>query len=135
MGWIPGARVRRRAMCRAVAAQDRAGGSWWRGVVRLPLACLLIFQLTVATATATAAERTFHRTGTDDPATVDPHRIVFPGEQLVVLDLFMSLTTYDNRGRPVAGCAERSRTSISLEPSNDMAFPRCPTTRLVASML
>ena len=102
MGWIPGARVRRRAMCPAAAVQDCAGGSWRRRVARLSLACLLIFQLAVAA----AAERTFHRTGTDDPATVDPHRIALPGEQLVVLDLFMSLTTYDDRGRPVAGCAE-----------------------------
>ncbi len=54
-----------------------------------------------------APERTFHRTGTDDPATVDPHRISFPGEQLVVLDLFMGLTTPGIRGgRPVPGCAE-----------------------------
>ncbi len=54
-----------------------------------------------------APERTLHRTSTDDPATVDPHKIAFPGEQLVVLDLFMGLTTSDIRGgRPVPGCAE-----------------------------
>lgn len=62
--------------------------------------------LVACTATAAAAERVFHRTGTDDPSTVDPHRFSFPGEQLVILDLFMGLTTPDMRGRPVPGSAE-----------------------------
>ncbi|MCS6948385.1 MAG: ABC transporter substrate-binding protein, partial [Steroidobacteraceae bacterium] len=55
---------------------------------------------------APAAERVLHRTGTDDPATLDPHKAAFPGEQLVLLDLFMGLTTHDKFGRPVPGCAE-----------------------------
>ena len=55
---------------------------------------------------AFGAERIFHRVGTDDPATIDPHKVSLPGEQLVVLDLFMSLTTPGMTGRPIAGSAE-----------------------------
>jgi oligopeptide transport system substrate-binding protein len=62
--------------------------------------------LVAAGGSAAAPERVFHRAGTDDPSTVDPHRFSFPGEQLVVLDLFMGLTTPDMRGRPVPGSAE-----------------------------
>ncbi|MCP5467341.1 MAG: peptide ABC transporter substrate-binding protein [Steroidobacteraceae bacterium] len=87
---------------RSLASMLRGAGQWaWRSAVAVIFACLLYWPLTT-----TAAERTLHRTGTDDPSTVDPHRIAFPGEQLVVLDLFMSLTTYDPQGRPVPGCAE-----------------------------
>jgi len=53
-----------------------------------------------------AADRIFHRVGTDDPSTVDPHRVAVPGEQLIVFDLFMSLTTPDMAGKPTPGCAE-----------------------------
>lgn len=61
---------------------------------------------------ATAANvRVLHRTGTDDPATLDPHRISFPGEQLVTLDLFESLTVLDPQGRPIGGAAESWTTS------------------------
>ena len=74
--------------------------------LRAALASALLLLGALAPGLAGAAERTLHRTGTDDPATVDPHKIAFPGEQLVVLDMFMGLTTYDPRGRPVAGCAE-----------------------------
>ena len=55
---------------------------------------------------ALGAERVLHRSGTDDPSTVDPHRVAFPGEYVIALDLFMGLTTPDPRGRPTAGCAE-----------------------------
>ncbi|NCW57595.1 MAG: peptide ABC transporter substrate-binding protein, partial [Gammaproteobacteria bacterium] len=55
---------------------------------------------------ADAAERVFHRVGTDDPSTVDPHRVAVPGEQLIVFDLFMSLTTPDMAGKPTPGSAE-----------------------------
>lgn len=58
------------------------------------------------TTLAWASERIFHRVGTDDPATIDPHKVSLPGEQLVVLDLFMSLTTPGMTGRPIAGSAE-----------------------------
>ncbi len=75
--------------------------------ISLAIAALCLAGIVTSPATSAAAERTFHRTGTDDPATVDPHKIAFPGEQLVVLDLFMGLTTSDIRGgRPVPGCAE-----------------------------
>ncbi len=67
---------------------------------------LLIALLLQSGPAALAAERVFHRTGTDDPASVDPHRIAFPGEQLVVLDLFVGLTTPGMDGRPVPGAAE-----------------------------
>ena len=60
----------------------------------------------VAGPAAMGAERVFHRTGTDDPATVDPHKVAFPGEQLVLLDLFMGLTTPGMSGRPIPGSAE-----------------------------
>lgn len=73
----------------------------------LPL--LLVGLLAVAPEPARSADETgriFHRVGTDDPSTLDPHKMAFPGEQLVVLDLFMGLTTPDMRGRPIAGSAE-----------------------------
>ena len=53
-----------------------------------------------------AAERVLHRVGTDDPSTVDPQRAALPGEQLILLDLFMSLTTPGMDGRPMPGAAE-----------------------------
>jgi ABC-type oligopeptide transport system substrate-binding subunit len=53
-----------------------------------------------------AAERIFHRVGTDDPATLDPHKVALPGEQLVILDMFMSLSTPGMNGRPIPGAAE-----------------------------
>lgn len=95
MGRIPAARppVRSRSVFR---------GAW---LARL-IGVALLATAAVGAASLAAAERTLHRTGTDDPATVDPHKIAFPGEQLVVLDMFMSLTTYDTRGKAVAGCAE-----------------------------
>lgn len=70
-----------------------------RAAVVLALAALLLPAL------AAAAERVLHRTGTDDPATLDPHKVAFPGEQLVVFDLFEGLTTLDPRGRPIPGAA------------------------------
>ena len=79
------------------------GLGWSRGIALLPAAILAA--LFVAAPTQ-AAERVLHRTGTDDPSTIDPHRIAFPGEQLVVIDLFIGLTTPDSRGRPVPACAE-----------------------------
>ncbi|MFZ9708607.1 MAG: peptide ABC transporter substrate-binding protein [Steroidobacteraceae bacterium] len=78
-----------------------------------PAAPLLLALLGVLAGTGTSpvlaaplTDRVFHRVGTDDPSTLDPHRMAFPGEQLVVLDLFMGLTTPDMRGRPMAGSAE-----------------------------
>jgi len=68
--------------------------------------CLLIAMLVVGGLQAAAKERIFHRVGTDDPATIDPHKVSLPGEQLIVLDLFMSLTTPGMDGRPMPGSAE-----------------------------
>jgi oligopeptide transport system substrate-binding protein len=56
--------------------------------------------------TAFASERVLHRVGTDDPATIDPQRASLPGEQLILIDLFMSLTTPGMDGRPIPGSAE-----------------------------
>ena len=83
-------------------------GTEWirRGSTRIATVLLGLFLLVPAIGPAAAAERVLHRTGTDDPSTIDPHRIAFPGEQLVVIDLFIGLTTPDSRGRPVPGCAE-----------------------------
>ncbi|MFY8154203.1 MAG: hypothetical protein ACOVOI_19150, partial [Hyphomicrobiales bacterium] len=58
---------------------------FWLGLASLGLASSPVV--------ATATERILHRVGTDDPATVDPHKVSLPGEQLIVLDLFMGLTT------------------------------------------
>lgn len=66
----------------------------------------LVFLASLLPAMASSAERIFHRVGTDDPATIDPHKVSLPGEQLIVLDLFMSLTTPGMNGRPIAGSAE-----------------------------
>ena len=79
-----------------------------RGARRLcaALASALLLLGALAPLPRRRAERTLHRTGTDDPATVDPHRSTFPGEQLVVLDMFMGSPPTTARGWPVAGCAE-----------------------------
>jgi oligopeptide transport system substrate-binding protein len=67
---------------------------------------LVAAALVFAALQGVAAERIFHRVGTDDPATIDPHKVSLPGEQLIVLDLFMSLTTPGMDGRPMPGSAE-----------------------------
>jgi oligopeptide transport system substrate-binding protein len=83
---------------------DRAAGRGRRACAAGGVLAALVVALQPLDAAAT--ERVFHRTGTDDPSTVDPHKVAFPGEQLVVLDLFVGLTTPDMNGRPVPGCAE-----------------------------
>jgi oligopeptide transport system substrate-binding protein len=70
------------------------------------VALLWVAALACCLPVAAAAERVLHRTGTDDPSTLDPHRFAFPGEQVVIVDLFMGLTTPDPRGRPAPGMAE-----------------------------
>jgi oligopeptide transport system substrate-binding protein len=70
------------------------------------VALLSLAALACCLPVAAAAERVLHRTGTDDPSTLDPHRFAFPGEQVVIVDLFMGLTTPDPRGRPAPGMAE-----------------------------
>ena len=81
------------------------------GGVRLPrrparLAAVLAALVLIVPLPAQAAERVLHRAGTDNPSTVDPHQISFPGEQLVILDLFTGLTAPDMLNRPQPGCAE-----------------------------
>ena len=81
------------------------------GGVRLPrrparLAAVLAALALIVPLPAQAAERVLHRAGTDNPSTVDPHQISFPGEQLVILDLFTGLTAPDMLNRPQPGCAE-----------------------------
>lgn len=68
-----------------------------------------------ATDTAVAAERALRRTTTDDPATLDPHRMAFPGEQVVIVDLFMGLTTQNAYARPMPGSAESWTVSPDLK--------------------
>ena len=63
--------------------------------------------LAAAAATGVAAERVLRRTTTDDPSTLDPQKMSFPGEQVVILDLFMGLSTQGPDARPIAGCAQR----------------------------
>lgn len=78
--------------------------------LRLSLVCIALC-VGFLSGVSSAAERIFHRVGTDDPATIDPHKVALPGEQLVVLDLFMGLTTPAMTGRPMAGSAESWTTS------------------------
>ena len=67
-------------------------------------ALLLLF--VVASTSGAAAERVVHRGGTDDPTTLDPHKVGFPGETTVMTDLFVGLTSLDPQARPIPGCAE-----------------------------
>jgi oligopeptide transport system substrate-binding protein len=53
-----------------------------------------------------AAEHVLRRAGTDDPATLDPHRVAYPGEFNVISDLFTGLLTLDANAKPVPGAAE-----------------------------
>lgn len=66
------------------------------------LACLL----SVAPGAAGAAGKVLYRGGTQDPATLDPHRVALPGEVQIVSDLFLGLLTLDAAAKPVAGAAE-----------------------------
>ena len=53
-----------------------------------------------------AAGHILRRAGTDDPATLDPHRVAYPGEFNVISDLFTGLLTLDAMAKPVPGAAE-----------------------------
>ena len=55
---------------------------------------------------AANAESALRRSGTEDPATLDPHRFAYPGEVNIVSDLFVGLLTLDAAARPMPGCAE-----------------------------
>jgi oligopeptide transport system substrate-binding protein len=64
---------------------------------------LLVFLLPAA---AAANAKVLMRAGTQDPATLDPHRFALPGEVQIVSDLFLGLLTLDPEAKPVAGAAE-----------------------------
>lgn len=55
---------------------------------------------------AQAAMRVVHRAGTDDATTLDPHKVGFPGETTIMSDLFVGLTSLDERAAVMPGCAE-----------------------------
>jgi len=73
----------------------------FEGLQRVGLALLLC-----ALAVPALADRVLHRGGTDDPASLDPHKIFLPSEFNIVSDLFVGLTTLDAAARPIPGCAE-----------------------------
>ncbi len=67
----------------------------------------LIALLGLATgAEAEAGENVLRRSGTEDPATLDPHKAAYPGEFNIISDLFTGLLTLDASARPIPGCAE-----------------------------
>lgn len=66
----------------------------------------LLALLLVSAPEVASAQKVLHRSGTQDPATLDPHRFAFPGEVQIVSDLFLGLLTLDAHARPVAGAAE-----------------------------
>ncbi len=67
------------------------------------LASLLVALLPAA---AAASGKVLLRAGTQDPATLDPHRFALPGEVQIVSDLFLGLLTLDAEAKPIAGAAE-----------------------------
>ncbi len=69
------------------------------------LALALLFA--TAAGVAGASDKVLFRSGTQDPATLDPHRFALPGEVQIVSDLFLGLLTLDAEARPVAGAAEK----------------------------
>jgi oligopeptide transport system substrate-binding protein len=71
------------------------------------VAALAFALLLAATAPVSgAAGKVLFRSGTQDPATLDPHRFALPGEVQIVSDLFLGLLTLDAEAKPVAGAAE-----------------------------
>jgi oligopeptide transport system substrate-binding protein len=67
---------------------------------------LLAGTLSLVAGLACASGKVLHRSGTQDPATLDPHRFAFPGEVQIVSDLFLGLLTLDPEAKPMAGAAE-----------------------------
>lgn len=65
----------------------------------------MVALLGLATA-AQAGEHVLRRSGTEDPATLDPHKAAYPGEFNVISDLFTGLLTLDASASPIPGCAE-----------------------------
>jgi oligopeptide transport system substrate-binding protein len=68
------------------------------------LACALLLALSAPAALASG--KVLLRSGTQDPATLDPHRFALPGEVQIVSDLFLGLLTLDPEAKPMAGAAE-----------------------------
>jgi oligopeptide transport system substrate-binding protein len=66
------------------------------------LRVLVIFSLSVGLAQA----QILHRSGTGDPATLDPHKFVDPWEATIVMDLFIGLTTLAPDASVQPGSAE-----------------------------
>jgi oligopeptide transport system substrate-binding protein len=64
-----------------------------------------------STGSTARARNVLHRSLSDDATTVDPHKVGFPGETVIISDLFVGLTTLDARARAIAGCAESWTTS------------------------
>jgi len=63
--------------------------------------------MTVGMETASAADATtLHRGTSGEPGSIDPQRINGVWEQVVVLDLFLGLTTDDANGDPIPGLAK-----------------------------
>jgi len=74
--------------------------------VRTIALLLWAFLLQGAALPADAAERVLRRSGTEDPATLDPQRAAYPGEFNILSDLFVGLLTLDAAAKPIPGCAE-----------------------------
>lgn len=67
---------------------------------------LASFALAMMPGVTVASGKVLVRAGTQDPATLDPHRFALPGEVQIVSDLFLGLLTLDAEAKPVAGAAE-----------------------------
>jgi oligopeptide transport system substrate-binding protein len=81
-------------------------------------ACALVLLALLGVVEPAAAERVLRRSGTDDPATLDPHRVAYPGEFNIISDLFTGLLTLDAEARPIPGAAESwtvSKDGLSYE--------------------
>jgi oligopeptide transport system substrate-binding protein len=74
------------------------------------LAALVLTGL-AADPAAAETRNVVHRSVSDDATTVDPHKVGFPGETVIMSDLFVGLTTLDAKARAIAGCAESWTTS------------------------
>lgn len=73
-------------------------------MTRTVLLALALF--CTASLQANAGGGTLRRSGTDDPATLDPHKAGYPSEFNIIADLFTGLLTLDAAARPVPGAAE-----------------------------
>jgi len=72
---------------------------------------LLALALLAIAPLADGADRVLRRSGTEDPATLDPHRVAYPGEFNIISDMFIGLMTLDATAKPIGGCAESWKVS------------------------